>query len=110
MARKDYSASTLSYPARKDAGIVRAVTIGGDANAGVTIVGQNPNLLGERVAGARPEMTSGQGTEAVTQEDLATAVQAPLGRPLQQPPDSSEQRDSQSPVTRWVAMLVRWRP
>ena len=109
MDQKDCTAQARSCRVPTDAGIAQLVTIGDDASVGAAVAGPKLNLFGGRVAEVRPEMINDLEAEAATQEDPATAVQAPLGRPLQQPPDFSEQRGSQSLATRWVAMLVRWR-
>ena len=109
MDQKDCAASTPLCRAPLGAGIAQPVTIGDAASVGAAVAGQKLNLLGGRVAEARPEIINDQKAEAATREDPATAVQVLHGWPPPQLQDSSEQRDSQSLVTRRVAMLVLWR-
>ena len=108
MARKGSSAPTPSCLAQKGAGTALQVSIDNAASAGARTVGQKANLLGERVVEAIIGTTTAREVEAATQGDPALAARALLGRPPQQQ-DSSEQRGSQSLVTRCVAMFVLWR-
>ena len=75
MDQKDCTASTPLCKIPTDAGIARPVTIGDAASVGAATAGQKLNLLGGRVAGARPETINDQKAEAATQEDPATAAQ-----------------------------------
>ena len=72
------------------------------AVARAALVGQRSNLRGEETAGARL-MTEALEVEEATQE-APTTVHELLGQ-QQWPQSSSEQRDSQSPVTRQAELL-----
>ena len=89
-------------------GTVLEVTTVDVANAGAVLAGLKNSLLGGRNGEAKPEMTNSQEAEAAIREDPATAAQRPFGWPLLR--SSSEQRDSQSHVTRCVELLFLWRP
>ena len=84
-------------------GLALGVTTVGVVNAGAVPAGPKNSPLGGRTVEAKPETTNDQEAEAATREDPATAVRVLLGWPQLQ--DSSEQRDSQSLVTRCVELL-----
>ena len=103
MVQKECFALALLCKAPPVAGIVLLVTTDDDVNVGAATAGPKTNLPGGRAAEARPKMINDQEAEAATREDPATAVRVLLGWPQLQ--DSSEQRDSQSLVTRRVELL-----
>ena len=80
-----------------------------DAVAGAVLVGRRSNLRGEGTAGAKIRIEALEAEEAT--QEAPTTVHEMLGQQQQQQwlQSSSEQRDSQSHVTRCVAMIVLWR-
>ena len=76
-----------------------------DAVAGAVLVGRRSNLRGERTAGAMIKIEALEAEEAT--QEAPTTVHEMLGQQQQQPwlQSSSEQRDSQSPVTRQAELL-----
>ena len=78
-----------------------------DASVGAAHVGQRSNLLGERTAGAKPKIEALEAEEA-TQEAPTTVRELPGQQQWLQ--SSSEQRDSQSQVTRQAELLFLGKP
>ena len=78
-----------------------------DAVAGAVLVGQRSNLRGERTAGAKLRIEALEAEEAT--QEAPTTVHELLGQ-QQWLQSSSEQRDSQSQVTRQAELLFLGKP
>ena len=109
MAHKESFALTRLRKAL-GAGTVLEDTTADDAVAGAVLVGRRSNLRGEKTAGARLRIEALEAEEAT--QEAPTMVHELLGQQRQQQwlQSSSEQRDSQSHVTRCVELLYLWRP
>ena len=104
MAHKESFALTRLRKAL-GAGTVLEDTMADDAVAGAVLVGQRSNLRGERTAGAKLRIEALEAEEAT--QEAPTTVHEMLGQQQRQQwlQSSSEQRGSQSPVTRQAELL-----